>query len=98
MRYSVEDGELIAKGEWPTTRKGALAESIKKWKWLVKWHFEHPKSGALLADSMSCALCNLYIGDDCVDCPVRKCTGQPQCCDTPYFRYAGEKRPLWTSA
>jgi hypothetical protein len=58
----------------------ALKASIAKWKRNAKatdpWKY---KIGA-----KDCALCGLFLDDDCSGCPVRAKTGKPFCFDSPY--------------
>jgi len=45
---------------------------------IMKW-----QEGQNLTASDNCALCYKYSTTRCVDCPVRKYTGRPNCLDTP---------------
>jgi hypothetical protein len=58
----------------------ALYESIEKWYWNVL----HPDR--MLLGKENCSLCNLYIDNDCKECPVREYTGRKWCAGTPYCR------------
>src|SRR3990167_4171730 len=101
MQYSIKDGEVIAKGKWPTTKAAALKESILKYKWLVAWHKAHPKAPAQISDGDSCALCELYYDkglDNCEGCPVSKYTGWHRCQETPWQEYDGEHDPILACA
>ena len=87
VEFARELDELLRSGPWPTTKKGALDDSIRKWEFLV----EHPDTSN---DSETCALCHLYYGDDdddrddewqnCDGCPVFEKTGQRDCRGTPW--------------
>jgi hypothetical protein len=85
MKYTFQNG-IIAEGKWPSSKRGALNESIKKWKLLVE-HLE--KGGGLEpAGVSSCSLCYLYFdANECIGCPVSKKTGEGVCHATPYYEY-----------
>ena|SRR3990167_9635166 len=98
MQYSIKNGEVIARGKWPTTKAAALKESIRKYKWLVAWHKAHPKAPAQISDGNSCALCELYYDEGCEGCPVSKYTGLSKCQKTPWQEYDKERNPILARA
>ena len=88
--YSINSYDEVIKesGEWPTTKLGALKESIRKWKWLRK--YLNTADIVPLSDWRSCALCDLYLFDgdgSCDGCPVKHKTGKEDCSGTPYYEY-----------
>lgn len=94
MKYTFVGDEIIAEGKWPKTKRGALNESIKKWKELVL-HLENNDS-IPEATVESCALCQLYYDFDtleswgkseCKGCPVAEKTGKGECTSTPFIDY-----------
>lgn len=77
---------VVANGKFPKTRIAALRESIRKWKWLVKYLTKYQM--APLTGTDSCSLCSIFIQNDCFGCPVFEYTGEPYCSKTPYAKYA----------
>lgn len=86
----VDTGELSLTVELrdalkPRTPRQALRASIEKWVFV----------GALVGcglgvddgGSDSCALCQLYLDDNCKGCPVRGRTGKRGCRGTPYDKW-----------
>jgi len=59
----------------------ALKKSIEKWEKIV---MEKGKDLGFL----NCALCKLFVEDECVDCPVYIKTGRRSCRGTPYENWA----------
>lgn len=59
----------------------ALEKSIAKWEGIVAGTETDKGAG-------NCALCKLFIDDDCVNCPVKAKSGAGWCNNTPYV--------LWT--
>jgi hypothetical protein len=87
--YSWDSKRVVeAKGKWPKTRDEALEESITKWEWLVNWIETNPDDDPPQTGEDSCALCHLYIKNDCNGCPVFEHTGAEYCEKTPYDSYA----------
>lgn len=95
MKYTFSNGEIEVEGEWPKTKKGALNESIKKWKQLVVY-MEEDKNDKPYAAINSCALCQIYydrstiggwMNSECKGCPVAESTGEGECGRTPYIAY-----------
>ena len=82
---------LVAEGRWPTTRKGAIRASVKKWETIVQWIEAHPRLWRL-ADGRAdtCALCR-YFGA-CRRCPVMEVADAAQCTFTPYMDYYNAPR------
>lgn len=88
MLYFYESNyRVIANYDFPDTEKDALEASIRKWEFIVAWLKEHP--GQYLSDgsATTCALCRLYLDDNCLNCPVFKKTGFKWCRGTPYHDY-----------
>jgi hypothetical protein len=59
------------------TRKQALEASIAHWARIVTGHEE-------CRHAANCALCQKYLDNDCVGCPVMERTGKHGCEGTPY--------------
>ena len=91
MKFEVVDKRLKSSGTWAKSRKGAIRQSIQKWKSIVKnleTHQYVPDDG----QGDTCSLCNLRRQQDlapgvCV-CPVKDMTHQNGCIGTPYLLYA----------
>ena len=62
--------------------KIALCKSIEHWydNWEVVQTNKLPHLGA-----KNCALCTIYIDNDCIGCPVFESSGLPGCAGTPYM-------------
>jgi len=60
--------------------KAALDKAIKHWEVDVKENNEYPRSD-------NCALCGLYIKNECQGCPVCIKAKQSECYRTPYYEY-----------
>lgn len=58
-------------------QKMSLSDSIEKWRRIAY-------EGAEDHGSRDCALCKLYLNDDCEGCPVSRRTGKKFCRGTPY--------------
>ena len=58
-----------------TTLKDAWKKSIKKWTILSN----PPKELRYINHIHTCGLCNLYLDQDCIECPIRKKTGNKYC-------------------
>jgi len=56
---------------------GALEKSIEKWEKIVR------EEGVDEGDD-NCALCKLFLKDECIDCPVYAKTKRTGCRGTPY--------------
>lgn len=98
MHYQVEltndndedykaDLRVRAIGTWPKNPTEALIESIAKWEWIVKWMENNPGLPPPETGSSECALCRLYIADDCKGCPVKQKTRKTLCHGSPYDKY-----------
>lgn len=93
ITYTVESAYVVAMGEWPTGREAALAESIRKWEWIVKFleegHLTKEKFVIPVSDTNSCALCQVYLERDesCYGCPVFEKTGGRFCSRSPHAEY-----------
>ena len=61
--------------------KDPLELSIKKWEDIVN------KTGKD-AGRLNCALCLVYLENNCADCPVRDYTGDIVCSNTPYEEWS----------
>jgi hypothetical protein len=79
IKYYVVNNILDASGQWPTTKIGALQESIRKWKFISK----HP--GVCDGAGSTCACCQLFI-NACGNCLVAE-GGYTGCRGTPYGSY-----------
>ena len=90
MEYSIKKGEVVTRGEFPTTRKGAIRESIRKWEFIVNAIEEGKPAPDSYADF--CALCNLYYGNMCAGCPVSEATGDAYCSSSPHEWYTFNAR------
>ena len=66
------------------TREEALEASIKHWE--ENLAAELPIRVKIY--SPDCALCTLYLGDNCEGCPVFERTGKKECADTPWSEAA----------
>jgi hypothetical protein len=78
----IRDGVLF-----PIKPKEAMTMAIEKWKTIVN----ELKKGIIITrgdGAFTCALCHLYIENDCSDCPVKNYTGQPYCYNTPCSTYS----------
>lgn len=60
----------------------ALEKSIQHWKKNVEAEDPHDVS----VSAGDCALCRIFLRENCNGCPVKKRTGQNQCRATPYER------------
>ena len=76
------------KGEMKMTKEEALKKSIKKWKKV--------RDGAEEHGGDDCALCELYLGQNCMGCPVSGKTGKMGCEGTPFQRWQEEHVSLET--
>lgn len=61
--------------------KEALELSIRHWEENV---ISAAKGETLLLGSGQCALCSLFLPNECLGCPIRKKTGRINCKNTPY--------------
>lgn len=59
----------------------ALKESIAKW----EHNARAEKPGVVKLAAKDCPLCDLFLDDDCVGCPVRLNSGRCCCDSTPYW-------------
>ena len=66
------------------TNKQARRKSVNHWKRMLKLSVEDIRDGKESPSSENCALCHLYISDDCKGCPVAEKTGRILCQETPY--------------
>jgi hypothetical protein len=88
MKFWVAGGTLKHSGKWPTSKIAAIEASIAKWKAIASTDHS-PFIGPVENHSAtSCALCNLYAGMSCGECPVKLFTGRDQCRKTPYAEYS----------
>ncbi len=65
----------------PKTLK-ALKGSIVKWERILR----SPKAHDRGADN--CALCEIFLKNDCIKCPVRNATERNECLDSPWTPWA----------
>ena len=61
--------------------------SITKWKYLL-FVMRVKKETVWDNGYKTCALCRVYLKDQCMECPIRKDTGKGHCAGTPYMKYA----------
>ena len=77
--------ERLMKGEDP------LDLGIEKWRDIVE-HLEKISSFEEYDERFekgqyNCALCELYLKNKCIECPVKITTGRKECRNTPYHRF-----------
>lgn len=91
-RFTYDQHGIGMEGDFPTTRAEALEDSITKWEGLAMFARE---DGILPhADADTCALCDLYLENQCAGCPVAEATRQTGCLGTPYIQYVrGRENP-----
>jgi len=94
MNYAIINDEMVVlSGDWPKTKEGSIKESIRKYEHLLDYLLyqkNHESSWNLTVPTLytdSCALCEKYFKNGCVNCPVYKKT-KKLCCDgTPFNKY-----------
>lgn len=81
----------------PKNKKEALAQSVSKWRAIVRFMVAHPEVTYVQDGAITtCGLCKRFYlrgrdkGYNCMGCPVRKSTGQASCIGTPYDEEWGE--------
>mgnify|MGYP001564589755 CR=1 FL=1 len=94
IEYTVKEwGVIEVYGKFPKTKIAALRESIRKWKWLVRYLEDNSDYPIPHASIESCSLCDIFRYDRdeksiCAGCPVRERTGKALCEDTPIDGYS----------
>lgn len=85
VKYFLSQGSnrVQVEGTWPKTRVAALRESIRKWEFVVK-ELEASPCRKIVCDAEGCALCQLYLENNCIGCPVKKNIGLSYCVGTPF--------------
>jgi hypothetical protein len=83
LRFSLVRGCVRASGKFPETKRGAMKAAIKKWEFIVRT-LKTGKPIQKTGGTYTCALCQLYFGDDCAGCPISEHTEQPGCLGTPH--------------
>ena len=92
VKYTVDKFGIVSKRDkFPTSKIAALRESIRKWKWLAGYLEKNPDKPIPGTGAQTCALCAIFISDDCIDCPVRERTKRAFCDRTPYDRYCNAR-------
>ncbi len=95
IKYAVNEfGVINIHGKFPTGKIAALRESIRKWKWLVKYLEEHPDGLIPRTGVSTCTLCLVFLIGGCFNCPVYERTKRAYCERTPHSKYnsVGEHR------
>ena len=86
MRLKFDGSVLVLAKDvvFPRTKKAAMRMSIEKWEVVVQGH----KDGIQPIYSSggdTCALCHLYIEEQCSQCPIKKYSkGDLYCNNTPF--------------
>ena len=93
IKYTIDEFGIVVKyGKFPISKIDVLRESIRKWKWLVKYLKENPDKPIPRSGNTTCALCEIFVGDACIDCPVYRRTKMESCKRTPYDKYCNAGR------
>lgn len=94
------DGDLVYKGDAPTTTSQAMDISIAKWKTIIS-HLQsmidsgEPYSYFGCGSTHTCGLCMMFFNrpgkEYCEGCPIFEKTGIAGCDGTPYEEWANEE-------
>jgi hypothetical protein len=90
--------ELNTTGKPAKTDKGALLNSIRKWKFVAEWVEEHKVVPNSLDGRNTCNLCLLHLDNGCQGCPINKEGNHYECKGTPndlFEELTDEEEPSW---